>query len=138
MDIAKAGGASAANVQLERGESGTLHIQAFVAFPNPKMLAAVNRIFKECHIESAKNALNAWKYCGKSDTEWRAQSLLDQSPKARSIPRETLRHLTKFALPSDQSKWSKMERSPLKTISRSNTPPISSNSRLLHALPTLN
>lgn len=68
MDIAKAGGASAANVQLERGESGTLHIQAFVAFPNPKMLAAVNRIFKECHIESAKNALNAWKYCGKSDT----------------------------------------------------------------------
>ena len=69
MDIAKAGGASAANVQLERGESGTLHIQAFVAFPNPKMLAAVKRIFpNNPHIESAKNALNAWKYCGKSDT----------------------------------------------------------------------
>ena len=32
------------------------------------MLAAVNRIFPNCHIESAKNALKAWEYCCKSDT----------------------------------------------------------------------
>lgn len=49
--------------QLERGEKGTPHFQAFVSYKNAKHIKAMHKSFPGCHIEIAKNAMAAWTYC---------------------------------------------------------------------------
>lgn len=49
--------------QLERGESGTPHFQAFVSYNGQRHHKAMVKKFPGCHVEVAKNAMAAWNYC---------------------------------------------------------------------------
>lgn len=67
IDKARSLGYTYARAQLERGESGTVHIQG--TFGGKKTRKA--RVIKDwpgAHVEIAKNALRSWEYCGKQDS----------------------------------------------------------------------
>lgn len=59
---------TAARCQLEKGESGTPHIQWMVSLTSKTRLTAMIKKMKGSHVEIAKNAMAAWNYCGKQDT----------------------------------------------------------------------
>lgn len=52
--------------QFERGESGTLHVQAFIYYKNPRVWP--KRKYPNAHIEIAKSIQASIKYCKKEDT----------------------------------------------------------------------
>lgn len=65
-EIVKRAGYKYARFQLEKGESGTVHVQG--AFGGKRTrLPAVQKLFK-CHVEVSKSAIHAWDYCGKTET----------------------------------------------------------------------
>ena len=53
--------------QMERGAEGTLHLQATFGGKSTR-IAVVKKQFPTAHIEPAKSPLQAWEYCGKSET----------------------------------------------------------------------
>ena len=62
-------GATAFRAQLEKGECGTLHMQAAIQFPNKVSSAMLRRIFGNAHWNSpSSNFAAAWEYCGKEET----------------------------------------------------------------------
>lgn len=68
LEIVKAAGALTARCQLERGESGTPHIQGFISFKSVARFSKVTKLFPGCHVEAARNAFKSYEYCGKEDT----------------------------------------------------------------------
>jgi len=54
--------------QLEKGESGTEHIQAVVHFSNPVLFTKVKKLYPTAHIESCKDLASSIQYCQKEDT----------------------------------------------------------------------
>lgn len=58
--------------QHERGEEGTLHIQLFINWKNPRTFSAMKKLFPTAHIEVAENAIKCAKYCSKEDT-WESE-----------------------------------------------------------------
>ena len=56
--------------QLEKGESGTPHIQFLIGFDTQKRLTAVRKRFDQWHphLEIAGNAFKSYEYCTKVDT----------------------------------------------------------------------
>lgn len=54
--------------QLEKGESGTPHIQFYVNFHNPQRFSALKRFDPKVHWEPVKSAKASQKYCLKEDT----------------------------------------------------------------------
>lgn len=56
--------------QLERGEEGTIHLQAYVQLHNPKGLRAVKRFFEDrAHVEVRRGShAEAKEYCSKNST----------------------------------------------------------------------
>lgn len=54
--------------QLEKGEQGTEHYQAFLYFKNARSFASIKKKFPRAHIERARNAKASIKYCSKEDT----------------------------------------------------------------------
>lgn len=55
--------------QLERGESGTLHLQGYVQFARRVRLSTVRRVFPGCHAEARRGTHEeAVEYCSKEDT----------------------------------------------------------------------
>lgn len=75
--------------QLERGESGTPHFQAFVSYPTPRHLKAMIKKFPGCHIESAKNAMAAWKYCQKEEGRLQGPLTHGIPPAAKNVKGDT-------------------------------------------------
>ena len=56
------------NGQLEKGESGTVHIQAFVSLKKYARLSAMKKKDSSAHFEPVKQDNGASKYCLKEDT----------------------------------------------------------------------
>lgn len=56
------------NMQLERGETGTVHIQAYVHLKKRSRLAALKKIDKLAHYEPVKKDNGASAYCMKEET----------------------------------------------------------------------
>ena len=67
LSIAKAAGFTYAKFQLERGESGTPHIQGTVGGKQCR-LPKLSKLFNG-HVEVARNALALWDYCSKPETQ---------------------------------------------------------------------
>lgn len=67
LERIKAYGFTYGRAQLERGESGTLHIQATFGGKQckPTML---HKLLPGVHVEVARNALASWDYCGKEES----------------------------------------------------------------------
>ena len=59
--------ATAARVQLEKGASGTPHFQWVVCLSKVQRVLSIAKKLG-CHVDAARNAMAAWKYCGKEDT----------------------------------------------------------------------
>lgn len=52
---------------MERGESGTLHLQACMGGKSTRF-TVIKKHFPTAHIEAARDAYHSWEYCGKEDT----------------------------------------------------------------------
>lgn len=61
-------GCVAATHQLEKGAEGTPHFQWMVSLGKPQRLPSITKKLKGCHVDVARNALAAWRYCQKEDT----------------------------------------------------------------------
>ena len=75
--------------QLEQGESGTPHFQAFVSFKNEKHQTAMIKKFPGCHVEIAKNAMAAWKYCQKEEGRLEGPLTHGIPPAAKNVKGDT-------------------------------------------------
>lgn len=78
-------------MQLERGKEGTPHYQAFVSYKTPRHDTAMRSKFKGCHIEIAKNAMAAWRYCQKEETRVKGEVPLTHGipPAAKNVKGDT-------------------------------------------------
>lgn len=54
--------------QEERGESGTLHLQGVLMFPNARTFTSIKKLLPTAHIEVPKDLKASIKYCCKTDT----------------------------------------------------------------------
>lgn len=61
-------GAESVIAQLEKGESGTEHIQACFRFASQRSFRFVKESIQRAHIEACKSFFDSWKYCSKSET----------------------------------------------------------------------
>jgi len=56
-------------MQLEKGESGTVHVQACIGWADVRAQSAIRKVFgKEAHAKPAGTPTNVWNYCGKEET----------------------------------------------------------------------
>ena len=78
-----------ARASLEQGENGTPHFQAAVGYANARQHKAMRKAFPGCHIEISKNAMAAWRYCGKTET--RLEGPIDKGvpPASRAVKGDT-------------------------------------------------
>lgn len=81
--------ATAARVQLERGENGTPHFQWVLCLSTKARLPSMVKKLKGCHVEAAKNALAAWRYCGKEDTRVEGPEEFGVPPASRAVKGDT-------------------------------------------------
>lgn len=81
LERAKANGCKAAALQLEKGEAGNLHIQAFIRYESQRTCKSVSKTFPTAHIEVAKHAFKAWEYCTKEDTRVEGPVTFGEMPK---------------------------------------------------------
>jgi len=82
-------GAVYARCQLEKGESGTHHIQACVGYKTCRKFSSVKKNFPGCHVEIARNAMAAWDYCGKEDTRVDGPLVHGLPPAAKNVRGDT-------------------------------------------------
>jgi len=82
-------GAVAARVQLERGAEGTPHFQWCVTLSKVSRIKAIALKLKGCHVEAAKNALAAWRYCGKEDSRVEGPLEFGLPPASRAVKGDT-------------------------------------------------
>lgn len=75
--------------QLERGENGTPHFQAFSSYKNARQVKSMIKSFPGCHIEVAKNAMAAWTYCQKEDTRLEGPLKHGIPPAAKNVKGDT-------------------------------------------------
>lgn len=80
---------TAARVQGEKGENGTYHFQWMISLSKVSRLKAIQKLLPRCHVESAKNALAAWRYCGKEDTRVDGPLEFGVPPASRNIKGDT-------------------------------------------------
>ena len=66
-ELVKAAGFKHFRGQLEKGDSGTLHIQATFGGKKHRILS-LKKLFPLARIEIARSPIDAWNYCGKEDT----------------------------------------------------------------------
>jgi len=79
----------AARVQLEKGEQGTPHFQWMVALDKEQRTKKIQQLLPKTHVEKAKNALAAWRYCGKEDTRLEGPLEFGVPPAARNVQGDT-------------------------------------------------
>lgn len=83
--VLKALPAKAGRAQLEKGETGTPHIQWCVSLENPRSLLSIAKALKGSHVEVSKNALASWRYCGKDDTRLEGPVEFGLPPAAKNV-----------------------------------------------------
>lgn len=81
--------AVAGRAQLERGENGTPHFQWCVSLSKVARTLAIIKKLKGCHVEIAKNAMAAWKYCGKEDTRVEGPEEFGIPPASKAVKGDT-------------------------------------------------
>lgn len=82
-------GAVAARAQLERGAEGTPHFQWCVTLSKVARLKSIIKKLPGCHVEAAKNAMAAWRYCGKEDSRVEGPLEFGVPPASRSVKGDT-------------------------------------------------
>lgn len=80
---------TAARAQLEKGENGTPHFQWMVCLSKVARLPSMIKKLPGCHVEAAKNAMAAWKYCGKEDTRLEGPAEFGVPPASRAVKGDT-------------------------------------------------
>lgn len=68
MTAVKLSGASWFVGQLEKGDNGTVHLQAAFGYKNPVRFAAIKKMLPSAHIEKTNCGGSAADYCSKEDT----------------------------------------------------------------------
>lgn len=92
-------GASALRAQLERGESGTPHIQSHISFKDAKTFATLKkRLPPGAHIETSIAPVESWAYCGKEDTRVEGPVEFGEAPKPRKNVKGDTAAFNKLAL----------------------------------------
>ena len=79
--LSERAGASTMQAQLEKGENGTVHIQAYLGYPNNVHFNSVKKKFSKCHIEKAIGALASYEYCGKEESRVEGPVRFGEIPK---------------------------------------------------------
>lgn len=69
--------------QLEKGESGTPHLQATLVFPNALHFNAVKKVYPRARIEKVRYLHKAIKYCKKEDTRLEGPWERGEAPKGQ-------------------------------------------------------
>lgn len=82
LQRAKQQGCIAGVAQLEKGASGTPHIQATVSFATQRTVLSVSKKLPG-HVELCKNPRDAWDYCSKEDTRIAEPESFGEPPKPR-------------------------------------------------------
>lgn len=80
--------ATAARVQLEKGASGTPHFQWVVCLSKVQRVLSIAKKLG-CHVDAARNAMAAWKYCGKEDTRVEGPLEFGIPPASRNVKGDT-------------------------------------------------
>lgn len=81
--------ATAARVQLEKGENGTPHFQWVVCLSKVARLSSMIKKLKGCHVEAARNAMAAWRYCGKEESRLEGPLDFGVPPASRAVKGDT-------------------------------------------------
>lgn len=68
MSAFKASGASWFVGQLEKGEEGTVHLQAAIGYENAVRFSTIKKVVPQAHIENSKCGGSAAAYCCKDDS----------------------------------------------------------------------
>nr|QXP07594.1 MAG: replication associated protein [Arizlama virus] len=76
--------------QFERGESGTLHIQLFIYYKNPRVWP--KRWFPTAHIEPARDVSKCIEYCSKSESRVEGRGPYEQGDRPEQGRRRDLEH----------------------------------------------
>lgn len=79
--------------QIERGEQGTVHIQAFIYYTNPRVWPKSK--YPSAHIEVARNIDQCIKYCSKEDTRVEGPFEIVNCPKPEQGRRRDLETIAK-------------------------------------------
>jgi len=82
-------GAVYARAQLEKGDNGTPHFQACVGYARDRRITAMIKLFPGTHVEHSKNALAAWRYCGKEDSREEGPLEFGVPPAAKNVKGDT-------------------------------------------------
>ncbi len=64
------------SMQEEKGESGTLHIQAGVQFENEILFKTLKRMFPTAHLNPARKPVALLRYCMKNETRYGRRFLI--------------------------------------------------------------
>lgn len=81
--------AIAARAQLEKGEEGTPHFQWCVSLSTKARLPSIIKKLKGCHVEASKNAMAAWKYCGKAESRVEGPVEFGVPPASKAVKGDT-------------------------------------------------
>lgn len=79
----------AGRAQLEKGEEGTPHFQWCVSLENPRSVLSIRKALKGSHVEVSRNAMAAWKYCGKEDSRLEGPVEFGIPPAAKNVKGDT-------------------------------------------------
>jgi hypothetical protein len=79
----------AGRAQLEKGTNGTPHFQWCVSLSKVARLQSLIKKLKGCHVEVSKNAMAAWRYCGKSDTRIEGPEEFGVPPASKAVKGDT-------------------------------------------------
>lgn len=70
--------------QLERGEEGTPHFQAYLRFKEAKTMLKVKKVVgQRAHVEKCVKPLESWEYCQKEETRIEGPLITGSPPKPR-------------------------------------------------------
>lgn len=88
IEKVKGAGFKYARVQLEKGESGTKHLQGCFGGKATRF-NVVHKLLPGAHVEAAKSPFNAWEYCGKEDTRVEGPAEFGVPPAAKNRAGDT-------------------------------------------------
>ena len=91
QSLCKSIGCITLSAQLEKGEAGTPHIQAYLAFKDALTIKSLSKKLPKSHIEVSRNPIKSYEYCQKTDTRIEGPVIYGEAPKPRkNIAGDTL------------------------------------------------
>ncbi len=67
IDLIKGAGFTYCRAQLERGDSGTPHIQAVFGGKSTRF-SVISKLLPKAHVEKCRSPHDGWTYCGKEES----------------------------------------------------------------------